>query len=56
MLQVLSCVEYIYFPCNETETVREEKPVWGCENREEASEICQAILGQVSISVKTYVL
>lgn len=41
---------FFFFPCTEAETVSNGKPFWGCEISEEASEISQAILGQVSIS------
>lgn len=56
MLQVSSCVESLpllaivfLFSFTEAESNSKEKPVWGCEIGEEASEIRQAILGQVSI-------
>lgn len=38
------------FSCTEPEVASKEKPFWGCEISEEASEISQATLGQVSIS------
>lgn len=60
VLQVSACVESLslltiafIFPA-EAETVSKEKAFWGCEISEEASEISQAILGQVSISRDTH--